>query len=472
MDFLFNYTQNKQNKYNSSTKCSLEVIEDGSSIGYRGIFNLEYSRYGDKKNISFEHEFFLNYETADIVTTYKIINLGVPDGGLYKTTTTIKKNDFQSLHQLTFNGFIRGEKSIDFWGVKYERANLKILNIFTDKLKPLFKTDYYRNKIDSGKVECNELYDLIVNYHLDCKGIKGHDSVYEDIRYDYPKKKWLEKNDYKFIPAVLDSYNIKSKYLISELNMITTDDAIQIKTLNYICKLFGENYIEYLRKIPWKQHCNEIVTSKKMHSLKNEYEKNCLVELFNKYGDESQIESLISQIYKLLSIREILSKKNINVRFNAKSVNQLHNLIEVWTGIKLHISRGFRIKYNFDEKFVKEIEQPIIINDETFKPKILLTEEDFRIEGYIMKNCMAKQFNHGLFFIYVSLQHKRKKINLQYRKGHIVQSYGKANTIVDDFYNDAINALNERFKKHPNISWSREKYDYISDSNPNLKNEN
>ena len=82
------------------------------------------------------------------------------------------------------------------------------------------------------------------------------------------------------------------------------------------------------------------------------------------------------------------------------------------------------------EEFIKEIQEDIVIGEETFKPKILLTEDDFRIEGFNMKNCMSKQFAHGVVYIFTSLQHKRKRINLQYRKGNLIQSYGKANSTV------------------------------------------
>ena len=107
------------------------------------------------------------------------------------------------------------------------------------------------------------------------------------------------------------------------------------------------------------------------------------------------------------------------------------------------------------------IEKDIIIDDLIFKPKLILSEDEFRIEGYLMKNCMAKQFLHGSIYLFVSLQHKRKRINLQYRKGNLVQSYGKANSAVVPLFESATNTLTSRFKKHTNIHWNKEKYDFI-----------
>ena len=120
------------------------------------------------------------------------------------------------------------------------------------------------------------------------------------------------------------------------------------------------------------------------------------------------------------------------------------------------------MRYLIDEDFVKEIEEDIVIDGLVFKPKILLTEDDFRIEGFNMKNCMSKQFAHGVIYIFASLQYKRKRINLQYRKGNLIQSYGKANTPVIEIFEEATNILTSRFKKYPTIEWKKDKYDFIT----------
>jgi hypothetical protein len=64
--------------------------------------------------------------------------------------------------------------------------------------------------------------------------------------------------------------------------------------------------------------------------------------------------------------------------------------------------------------------------------------------------------------VFVALQYKRKRINLQYRKGKLVQSYGKANTAVLPIFNGATDILNERFSKYTNMEWKKEKYDFIT----------
>lgn len=136
--------------------------------------------------------------------------------------------------------------------------------------------------------------------------------------------------------------------------------------------------------------------------------------------------------------------------------------MDTWLGIKLHFTRGYKLKYSIEQSVVNDIERDIVIDGQTYKPNILLTEEDYRVEGYTMKNCMSKQFPHGSIYIFISLHHGRKKINLQYRKGNLIQSYGKANTTVPELYNEAIDVLTERMRKHSHVEWKREKYDFLT----------
>ena len=234
MDLLFIHNQEKKDKKSKSlSTCDLKLFNDDVSIIYKSTFDFDYQRYGRNKKVLFEHELILNKKTGDIHITYKIINDGLTDMKMFKSTIKQKKNNFSLLLDLTENGFERGEKRIGFWGVKYSRATSKILDLIYSLIKDKFKSEFIVSKITKGEFEVNFLYDMIVDFHLEMKGIKGHNSVYYDIQHDYPKKKWLEKNDYKFLPSVLDHYGIKSKYLIGELNKYHSNKSIKLNSLNY-----------------------------------------------------------------------------------------------------------------------------------------------------------------------------------------------------------------------------------------------
>lgn len=463
MDFLFQYYQEKTDKkHKSLNKCNLNLSKNEDEIEFSSSFNLDYNRNETKKNITFQHVLTFNIKNGEFNITYKIINDGLTEDKMFRNTCHQKKNNFKMLFDLTESGFDRGEKRLNYWGVKYIRAKEEMLKILYSQIKDKLKNDFISHKLLKGESTINNFYDMIVDLHLDIKGIKGHDGIYYDIQHEYPKKKWLIKNDYKYLPAVLDSYGIKSKYLIGEINKIT-DKSINVSSLNYLCKLFGSNHIDYLRQIKWENHCYDLTPNKKIHELKNDSEKNSLVSVINKWEkDTLKSDSLIYMLNKLFSIRELLEEKGIDLKFKAKNDHDFENLLEIWSGFKIHVTRGYKLKYTIPEEIINDLEEEFTIVDMTFKPKLILSEEDFRMEGYSMKNCMSKQFPHGAIYIFVSLQSKRKKINLQYRKGQLIQSFGKANTPVPTLFNDAVLYLTNKFKKYVNLEWKKEKYDFIT----------
>ncbi len=465
MDLIFKYSQEKKDKkFSSNSNCDIKLYQNENELIFFAVYDFDYQRYGNKKHVTFEHGFNLNLNNGDIVTTYRILNDGLTEEKMFRNSYLKKKNDFKMLLDLTENGFIRGEKRVNYWGVKYNRQIESMINMVFEIIKPKFKSEFNINKNYIQKHTINPLYDMFVDYHLDVKKIKAHDGVYFDIKNEYPKKKWLVKNDYKFLPSVLDSYGIKSKYLIGELNKLS-GKPINISTLNYICKLFGSGYLDYLKKIKWENHCYDLMPNKKLHELKNDSEKSCMVSVINKWETETlKSDSFVYSINRLLSIREVLKEKGVDLRFKARNDHDFENLMEQWSSTKLHFARGYKVKYVMPNDFIESIEQEIEIGDEVYKPKLILSEEEFRLEGFTMKNCMSKQFSHGAIYVYVSLQHKRKRINLQYRKGKLNQSYGKANTPVTPIFNKAIEVLTKRFETYSNIEWRKEKYDFLKDS--------
>jgi len=465
MDLLFSYSQQKKDKNRkrdeSISECLIRLHKHNDELTYEGIFDFDYDRYGTPRHVTFEHNLIVNLITGDVSVKYKIKNNLNIDEKMFRSTDQDKKNDFKLLFDLVENGIARGEKRRGYWGVKYERSVDKICDIFVQQIQPKFKSQFLKDKDYKLKPFYNAIYDMLVDYHLDIKGIKGHNAVYYDIQNDYPKKKWLEKNEYKFLPSVLDYYGIKSKYLIKELSQNVRQ--IQISTLNYFCKLFGDNHVEYLKKFIWEMHCYDTPPNKKLHYLKNESEKDFLVKVINDWEiDTIKTDSLVYTLNKLFSIRDLLEQRGVNLKFKAKNDVEFDNIMETWSGLKLHFARGYKVRYLIPEDFVKEMEEDIVIDELVFKPKILLTEDDFRIEGFNMKNCMSKQFAHGVVYIFASLQYKRKRINLQYRKGNLIQSYGKANTPVIEVFEEATNILTSRFKKYPTIEWKKDKYDFIT----------
>lgn len=462
MDLLFTHTQQKKESTGDGiSSCELKLYADDKNIEYHGVFDFDYVRYGTKKYVTINHKLNIDLKTGDIVVDYNLTNKKTPDSLVYKSTNISKKNSFKLLNELIDNGLYRGQKRIKYWGVKYTDATNKIIDLIGGIVIPKITNKYLINKDYENNYSYSKLYDIIVDFHLNVKNIKGHNGIYNDIQYVYPKKKWLTKNDNKFLPSVLDSFGIKSKYLIGMLNE-NTNSSINIETVNYLCKLFGDNYVDYLRLINWTEHCYEECTNKKIHRLENEFEKKSMVKLINSWDSKiKKTDSLVYSINRLLSIRDHLKNKGHEFKFNAKDYEGFEVLLETWYSTKLNLSRGYKLRYNLPDHFISNIETEIVIGEDVYVPKVIVTEENFTFEGHDMKNCMGQQFTNGILYIYVSLRHKRKKIHLQYKKGELIQSYGKANTKVLDVFQEPLNVLNRRFKKFKEITWKKEKYDFI-----------
>jgi hypothetical protein len=449
MDLLFTYTQEKKDKKSFSSNSNLNVFENETNIMFIGKFHFEYP---NNIKLTITHELDLNIVTGNFKVTYIHQNND-------KITKKTKENDFKLLVSLVEIGMIQGENSRIYWGVQYRKANDKVSTIFYNKIKNRFKNDFYNKSLFCHKSAYSFMFRLIVNYYLDKNGIKSHDGIYHIIEDNFPAKMWLKKNDYNFLPSVLDSYGIKSKYFIKELN---PSSKINLKALKYICNLFGDNYIDYIKQIDWKGCSTTKFSYTKKHVLKNEYEKKTMVKVINEFKQkEVGGKNIIQLIYAFMSNKDELTKMNLNLKFKFNNIETFYDSYEQVNGFLRHKKRGYRIRYTLPSEFVEMVEKPFIIENKTFIPKILATEDDFIIEGHQMKNCMAQQFTQGIIFIYISLKSECGTVNLQYKKGKLIQSRGKANSNVIEEFKDGIHILTDRLMSNPDVKWIKEKFDFL-----------
>jgi hypothetical protein len=147
VDLLFRHFQNKKDKKGpAESTCELKLFGDDNSIIMSNDFELDYHRYGTRKHVTFSHQLTINLINGDINVIYKIKNDNLTEDKYFKTSQKSKKNNFRMLYEMIENGFYRGEKRLNYWGVKYERAITEINLIMTNKLKSKFKHDFYLNK--------------------------------------------------------------------------------------------------------------------------------------------------------------------------------------------------------------------------------------------------------------------------------------------------------------------------------------
>lgn len=455
MEILYYYQQTKYEKTkNLKNECRLKLAGDETFLNYIAEFDVEYMRFGKINFIKYEHALSYNIKNGDFSVIYRIINKKENTYNLYKTSEKKRKNNFEYLLDLTYSGFYSGEKRHNFWGVKYKRACIDILTIISNKLKLISLRD--KDHV------VNPLYDMLVEHHLIKKNIKWHNNVYNDICQVFPKKKWLKLNDNKFLPAALDSMGIKSKLLIGVLS--NHDKKINMKSLKFLCNLFGENYVDYFREFNWLEFVGGPMIRTKKFVCEDEHEKKSILNSLKSYNEAENIinDEPLTLISSLYSLKEFLNSKGLSVKIKSKSFNELVSLKELWESHKKHFKLGYRLKYDLPDEMLIDVETPITINDKTFVPELILSEDQFRVEGFLMKNCMANQFGVANLYIHLSLSLGKKRVNLQYRKGSLNQSKGKANTNTPKEFKEAIEVVNQRMIKYKDVLPKKIAYDFIT----------
>lgn len=459
MELLYSYNQEKiEQKNDLKSNCELNLYGDECYLQYTAKFVLEYVRLGDKNTLTFEHNLTFNKLKGHFSVGYRITNNKKNKYSLYKSTNKVSKNNFELLLELTQRGFYSGEKRFNFWGVKYKRACVDIYKKFSEELNiPIVvEKDAY----------LNPLYDMLVDYILKLKNIKAHDNVYWDIRYVFPKAKWLKLNDNKFVPAVLDQYGIKSKYLIGSLSTRgSNNDKINLKSLRFLCSLFGNNYVDYIKEFDWKSIVSDEVKYSKPFTCETESEKRALANSLKTYSEAEQIifnDNILITIQKLFILKKFLVEKGLPLKIKAKSASELNSLYEKWELNKKYFKLGYKLTYYVPEDMLAEIQAPIMYSGLTYDPMMILSEDQFKIEGYLMKNCMAKQFPMGLLYYHISISCGKRRINVQYRKGVLNQARGKTNKDIAKDFEPVVSILSERMMKFAHISPKKIKYDFIN----------
>lgn len=480
MDLIFDYTQKKlTDKGKCYENYDIKIYHSGDTLSMDILYEYTYRRPKEEsddeftltREVEYGHTFSFDLIKGDFWISKNSTTkgwFGERESNSSKGGPRRFKNDFKNLPSLTTDAFFKGCKSEGAWGVRFKNKMDSAYDLIKTIVQPRIETDYLKTK-SYHRVQIDPLFDLIVDYHLDKKNIKGHDLIYLDIQEDYPKEKFLKLNDRKFIPSVLDSYGIKNKQFISSLNNNGEGMPIIIKTLNYFCKMFGDNYIDYMNKIDWHLHCYKSPPNNKVHVLKNETEKKNMVKVINRWEDEglrvrsslSNDGTLIRSLYTLLDLRERIEKKGIELKFTSTNDNEIDEIYEEWSGLKRYLSRGYKLKFQFPTEFVDFIQRDILIGDVVYKPLILKREEEFKIEGHIMKNCMANQFNHGSISIFISLRKGKRWVDVQYNNGVNKMCYGKANSPIPKDFVSAVDVLSKRMRKFKDVKWTKEKYDLI-----------
>ncbi len=271
---------------------------------------------------------------------------------------------------------------------------------FSDKINRIFNFE----DCDYSKKPYKFLQNITKKF-IEIKQIKVPND-YIDLLYGlYPGQKFLKKNEQKLIASILDYLGIKSKITIKLLHK-----SANIEFLTRVCYLFGNDFSKYIGSVDEKiflaKSKGHTITKQGLASLKNHQfylnniEKENLVKVLNSLvsNSEMKIEYFMGDIYDHFKMIDRIRDYNPTIYLKSKTISDYNIEHRELSKTISAIRKGWVIEYIFNDKVVKDIEEPInveILIDEnkteniTFYPHILKREEEYIEEGDYMHHCVA-----------------------------------------------------------------------------------
>ncbi len=377
------------------------------------------SKYFKKNRSAFG--FKINFRTGNVMS-YEGVK-----------TPKIRQNNFKHLMQVLMNFFSRTSGNIiHMWGgnSKDEHPlNLEAKKIFDDSEfmkclshSILSKLPYVEtiNSNDHTNIGAKVL-SMIMRVFVEINKIKVPNH-YEGLIMDaYPTKKFLKKNENKLIASILDRLGIKSK---GTIKLLHKHPDIDIKKLILLARYFGyKNLHKYIHNVNEKFFINpkkknnelmggsiyEALTSKYEYDIKDS-ERKCLLKLINEFFSQDRLKYEENNVITLYENTQLMQFHTFNdhldmlvkiraqlphIEMTASNLKDFHNEHLEFSSIDRAIRKGYSIKYVFEDRLIKHIEEPILIKDEhgnltqTFYPVLLKIDGEYSEEGSHMHHCVA-----------------------------------------------------------------------------------
>ena len=384
-------------------------------------------KHGDKITIKIYHGykhrhfngiyFKKNYTVISITINTKTGNFTLLEKSKHgkKTSSRFRTNCFLELN----NGLI-GNHS--FFNVhkcfqKNSRLYNEMINSFDDvKFTTKIQESLFGSEVGfvNYSLNPNQFTLDLIDYFVKVKKIKvPNGNIEYFLSKFYPTEKYLKKNERKLIASILDMIKLKSKYTIKILHQYPNIDLV---SLSWLCNKLGDNYSKYLANI-------DVNIFKNSNRNDSPYSYNGLnkrsilnLEHPNIPLLDNERENLIKILSSDVTNRNLLSEQSCrmyddhfkmiqklkpydpNISMKARTMIEFNAEHRELSRMVSAIRKGWVIEYQFAEKMVKDVEEPIDLKikleedsygEITFYPHILKREEEYSEEGDFMHHCVA-----------------------------------------------------------------------------------
>lgn len=326
--------------------------------------------------------------------------------------------------------------------------------------------NYLESDSDVESMLSMDIFNLIIEFFVRKKEIKAPNEYKSLIVNLYPTEKFLKKNDRKLVQSILDSFGIKSKFLVK---FIHENPKISISMYSKFAEFFGQDYQKYMSSISpvfskFLETVDEEIISVNFRKLNFKHdlrkmEKENLIKIINDFlTQNSPSKKAIENIHQLirdhLSMYEKLKEYDIDIKINAVNYESFMLEHEEFSKLISLIKKGWTIEYQYDNRMVRYIEDPftVVFDDKEilFKPVILKREEEYQVEGDYMHHCVASYSNKETSLI-VSLRIDEgvDRVTCEFNKktGECLQSRHFCNQSPPKHFEESLKILKSRISK-------------------------
>lgn len=406
-----------------------------------------------------------------------------------QTTNTFRCNSFLHLNDVLCSNILQMNKKDSFFD-KHSKLYKSFMTVFNDDKFCRFLFD--KIQIDYNQKDIQKIKTFkegLIKFFIEKKKIKIPNGDHKFwITYFYPTEKYLIRNDRKLIASVLDMLGIKSKISIKLFHKYPN---INVHGFVQICKLFGEDYSNYLGNM------NEIVFENAIRDKDGEIQnyKFFLLNHVNKDLELNQTdkENLLRYINNITNYTTDIFSKNeidllvdhfkmikkirnydVSISMRATTIKEFQQEHIEFAKIIAAMKKGWVIEYQFKEKMLEEIEKPIksycecetIEHERDFimvYPFVLKREEEFIEEGNFMHHCVATYVDREESII-VSIRNNdasdRLTCEFRIQDGKCIQARHFCNGGVPEHFKDALETLSDKIILHARwgtLNWSEKK---------------
>ena len=338
---------------------------------------------------------------------------------------------------------------------------------------------------------------------VEIKKIKVPDKGERLLQWYYPTERFLKKNEYKLVAAVLDRFGLKSKVTIKLLHLYPHLDLIG---LSQLCQLFGDEYPKYLGNVNERffdansshsindQSGKSILLddSRRVRYILTDYEKESIINILNDAcihnpdvpGGMTLISNYgaISTILDHFAIIERIKPYYPETSLKARKWDTFNAEHSLYSKYEREIKKGYSVEVIFESPVLQEIEKvmevveldkiepimyfenvrdriawerqiantPVHAIQRVFEPKLLRSSDDYFEEGCYMNHCVAGYLEND-YSIIVSLRLGKERVTCEYavKDRRCIQAKYFHNQKPPQYFEKALKMLDDRISRIP-----------------------